>query len=63
MSINDHESYIVIGLGGGLLISLLGAIGMPLAWAAVVAAVLVTVTRMFAMTLGWKLPGFTGRKN
>ena len=60
-AIVDHEFYIVIGLGGGLLISLLGAIGISLAWAAVVSAVLVTVIRMLAMTYGWRLPGFNNK--
>lgn len=55
-AIIDHEFYLVIALAGGLFISLLGALGMTLAWAAVIAAVLVTVLRMFAMTLGWRLP-------
>lgn len=55
-AIIDHEFYLVIALAGGLFISVLGALGMTLAWAAVIAAVLVTVLRMFAMTLGWRLP-------
>lgn len=55
-AIIDHEFYLVIALGGGLLISLLGALGMELAWAALISAVLVTITRMLAMTLGWRLP-------
>lgn len=61
-AIIDHEFYLVIALAGGLFISLLGALGMTLAWAAVIAAVLVTVLRMFAMTLGWKLPAIN-KKN
>ncbi|HEY7796632.1 MAG TPA: TRIC cation channel family protein, partial [Microbacteriaceae bacterium] len=55
-AIIDHEFYLVIALGGGLLISLLGALGMTLGWAALISAILVTITRMLAMTLGWKLP-------
>ena len=55
-AIIDHEFYLVIALGGGLLISLLGALGMELAWAALVSAVLVTFIRMLAMTFGWRLP-------
>ena len=55
-AIIDHEFYLVIALGGGLLISVLGATGIALGWAALISAVLVTITRMFAMTLGWRLP-------
>jgi uncharacterized membrane protein YeiH len=55
-AIIDHEFYLVIALGGGLFISLLGAMGVTLALAALVSAILVTVLRMFAMTLGWRLP-------
>ena len=55
-AIIDHEFYLVIALGGGLLISVLGAAGIALGWAALISAVLVTITRMFAMTLGWRLP-------
>ena len=55
-AIVDHEFYLVIALAGGLLISLLGFLGLTLAWAAVISAVLVTITRMFAMTFGWRLP-------
>jgi uncharacterized membrane protein YeiH len=61
-AIIDHEFYLVIALGGGLLISLLGALGMTLGWAALMSAILVTITRMLAMTFGWRLPGFTGKK-
>ena len=59
-AIIDHEFYLVIALAGGLLISLLGFLGITLAWAAVIAAILVTVTRMFAMTYGWRLPALIG---
>ena len=55
-AIIDHEFYLVIALAGGLFISLLGALGMSLAWAALISAVLVTIVRMLAMTLGWRLP-------
>ena len=55
-AIIDHEFYLVIALAGGLLISLLGFLGLTLAWAAVLSAILVTVTRMLAMTFGWRLP-------
>lgn len=55
-AIIDHEFYLVIALGGGLFISFLGAMGVTLALAALVSAILVTVLRMFAMTLGWRLP-------
>ena len=55
-AIVDHEFYLVIALGGGLSISLFGAMGMPLAWAALLAALLVTMGRMLSMIRGWKLP-------
>ncbi len=55
-AIVDHEFYLVIALGGGLSISLFGSMGMPLAWAAVLAALLVTMGRMLSMIRGWKLP-------
>ena len=55
-AIVDHEFYLVIALGGGLSISLFGSMGMPLAWAAVLAALLVTMGRMISMIRGWKLP-------
>ncbi len=50
----------MIALAGGLLISVLGFLGLTLAWAAVIAAILVTITRMFAMTYGWRLPALIG---
>ena len=56
LAIIDHEFYLVVALAGGLLISLLGALGVTLAWAAVISAVLVTIIRMLAMTRGWRLP-------
>jgi len=61
-AIIDHEFYLVIALAGGLLISLLGLLGLTLAWAAVISAILVTVTRMLAMTYGWRLPGLVASK-
>jgi Predicted membrane protein len=61
-AIIDHEFYLVIALAGGLLISLLGSLGVTLAWAAVIAATLVTITRMFAMTFGWRLPSLISSK-
>ena len=61
-AIIDHEFYLVIALAGGLLISLLGFLGVTLAWAAVISAALVTITRMLAMTFGWRLPALMGGK-
>jgi Predicted membrane protein len=61
-AIIDHEFYLVIALAGGLLISLLGSLGVTLAWAAVISAVLVTITRMSAMTFGWRLPSINKSK-
>ncbi len=61
-AIIDHEFYLVIALAGGLLISVLGFLGLTLAWAAVIAAVLVTITRMSAMTFGWRLPSINKSK-
>ena len=61
-AIIDHEFYLVIALAGGLLISLLGFLGLTLAWAAVISAILVTMTRMLAMTFGWRLPGLVVSK-
>jgi uncharacterized membrane protein YeiH len=55
-AIFEHEFYLVIALAGGLIISLFGFLEMPIAWAAILAAMLVTVGRMLAISKGWRLP-------
>ena len=62
-AVNDHEFYILIGFGGGLLIPLLGSLGMELSWAAVIAAVTITSIRMMAMNYRWKLPPIMRRSS
>ena len=56
--ISDYQLYSVIAFAGGLVVWGLGALGVAASVSVLVGALLITVVRMLAITLRWRLPGW-----
>lgn len=53
---NDHQPYAVIAFAGGWLVVWLNILGWPAFWAIAVSALAITVLRLLAVVLSWRLP-------
>jgi uncharacterized membrane protein YeiH len=53
---NDHQPYAVIAFAGGWLVVLLNALSWTPFWSVAVGALVITVLRLLAVILGWRLP-------